>query len=250
LTAYLDGVGIDEHLASVSENGVIAYVTDHLGSVLNSATAGAAKAYAPFGEELTTAPQITSTSDPVMYGYAGRQFDSESGTYYYRARQYDPQVGRFLQKDPIGFGGGDVNLYRYVSGNPVRLIDPSGNCNLGTIITIGGGVISTSGSGSTAGSIVGGTLGAIVGGLLSGGNPWAIAGGSAIGSEIGSAFGGNYGSNGIPNTTIESGQTPTPQVVIPPYNPDSFPTPPPVTTVPTAFPNTSPNQPAISGTPL
>ncbi len=42
------------------------------------------------------------------------------------ARYYDPEVGRFISKDPIGFAGGDLNLYNYVGGNPVNSIDPSG----------------------------------------------------------------------------------------------------------------------------
>lgn len=39
---------------------------------------------------------------------------------------YNPSIGRFLSKDPIGFKGGDVNLYRYVRNNPINLIDPFG----------------------------------------------------------------------------------------------------------------------------
>jgi len=35
-------------------------------------------------------------------------------------------VGRFIQKDPIGFDGGDVNLYGYVQNNPVNWVDPEG----------------------------------------------------------------------------------------------------------------------------
>lgn len=44
----------------------------------------------------------------------------------YRARNYNPSVGRFLTEDPIGFGGGDVNLYRFVRNNSVRHTDPTG----------------------------------------------------------------------------------------------------------------------------
>ena len=60
------------------------------------------------------------------YGFTGREYDSETGLYYYRARYYDPTAGRFISEDPIGFAGGDVNLYRYVQNNPVMFIDPYG----------------------------------------------------------------------------------------------------------------------------
>jgi filamentous hemagglutinin len=42
-------------------------------------------------------------------------------------------VRRFISEDPLGFGGGDVNLYAYVMENPVNFIDPLGlsNCDPG-----------------------------------------------------------------------------------------------------------------------
>lgn len=39
---------------------------------------------------------------------------------------YDPNIGRWLNEDPIGFEAGDENLYRYVGNDPVNKIDPSG----------------------------------------------------------------------------------------------------------------------------
>ena len=39
---------------------------------------------------------------------------------------YDPSIGRWLEEDPIGFGGSDTNLYRYVGNNPTDEVDPSG----------------------------------------------------------------------------------------------------------------------------
>ena len=51
-----------------------------------------------------------------------------NGLYYMRARYYDPQVGRFISEDPLGFDGGDLNLYAYVGNSPVMGVDPSGLC--------------------------------------------------------------------------------------------------------------------------
>ena len=45
---------------------------------------------------------------------------------YYRARWYDPQQGRFISEDPLGFRGGDVNLYGYVLNDPANFRDPTG----------------------------------------------------------------------------------------------------------------------------
>ncbi|MEK6776078.1 MAG: RHS repeat-associated core domain-containing protein, partial [bacterium] len=58
--------------------------------------------------------------------FTSRERDKESGLYFYRARYLDPRIGRFLTEDPIGFEGGDVNLYNYVWANPLNWIDPSG----------------------------------------------------------------------------------------------------------------------------
>jgi RHS repeat-associated protein len=55
------------------------------------------------------------------------------GFYTMRARCYDPTVGRFISQDPLGFGGGDVNLYAYVKNNPVNFVDPEGLKNRGMI---------------------------------------------------------------------------------------------------------------------
>src|SRR5205085_30019 len=58
--------------------------------------------------------------------FQGREWYPEIGLYNFRNRFYDPTFGRFIQPDPLGFGGGDVNLFRYCGGDPVNNSDPSG----------------------------------------------------------------------------------------------------------------------------
>ncbi|MGC9260820.1 MAG: RHS repeat-associated core domain-containing protein [Phycisphaerae bacterium] len=57
--------------------------------------------------------------------YCGYRYDPESELYYIRNRTYNPVLGRWLQRDPIGYVGG-INLYEYVGGRAVGKVDPSG----------------------------------------------------------------------------------------------------------------------------
>lgn len=127
---YLDRLGagrsIDEHLGQIDRDSVRSYQTDHLGSVLNTDTAGSAHAYTPFGQTTLPLQALHPESSPVQYGFTGRELDVETGKYYYRARIYDPHTGRWTTRDPILFKGGNANLYGYVLNNPVNLVDPSG----------------------------------------------------------------------------------------------------------------------------
>ncbi|MBK7707008.1 MAG: RHS repeat-associated core domain-containing protein [Acidobacteria bacterium] len=62
----------------------------------------------------------------LSFGKTCREFDDFTGLHYYRARWYDSNLGRFISEDPIGFAGGDVNLYGYVGNKPVSYSDPFG----------------------------------------------------------------------------------------------------------------------------
>jgi len=57
--------------------------------------------------------------------FTGSRLDEETGLHCDRARYYDPLKGRFLQRDPLGYVAG-MNLYAYVSDNPLNLLDPLG----------------------------------------------------------------------------------------------------------------------------
>jgi RHS repeat-associated protein len=61
----------------------------------------------------------------LRYRWTGREYDPETGWYYFRARYYDPAAQRLVQEDPIGFAGG-ANLYAYGDGNPTNGRDPDG----------------------------------------------------------------------------------------------------------------------------
>ncbi len=60
------------------------------------------------------------------FGFAGGMYDTDTGLVHFGARDYDPETGRWIQKDPLLFGGGDTNLYRYCAGDLVNAIDPTG----------------------------------------------------------------------------------------------------------------------------
>ena len=58
--------------------------------------------------------------------FTGREWLGELGLYDFRNRLYHPELGRFMQPDPIQFAAGDYNLYRYCHNDPVNRVDPSG----------------------------------------------------------------------------------------------------------------------------
>lgn len=123
-TFYTHGPGIDEPLALERNNNYYYYHADGLGSITaisdSARTVVQRYSYSVFGQPRPT------TGFRNSYQFTGREWDKETGLYYYRLRYYDPMEGLFISKDPIGFAGGDVNLYRYVQNNPVNFIDPSG----------------------------------------------------------------------------------------------------------------------------
>ncbi len=64
------------------------------------------------------------------YRYAGYVYDKETKLYYLNARYYDPQTARFLSEDTYRGDPNDplsLNLYTYVSNNPIKYIDPTGH---------------------------------------------------------------------------------------------------------------------------
>ena len=122
---YLHGNELDKRLVAERGSDAFFYHVDRLGSVRKLTDAAGAVVnsydYDSFGNFES---RTESVDNP--FAFTGREFDAESGLYYYRARYYDPNAGRFLSEDPIGFAAGDFNLYRYVSNNPANAQDATG----------------------------------------------------------------------------------------------------------------------------
>jgi|GEM_PF-1438487 len=110
-------------LTNASGAIVEAYDTDAYGNTLIFTSPGADGVW-------FTDDDVQSTYGANEIIYCGYHYDPESELYYVRNRTYSPPLGRWLQRDPIGYSGG-VNLYGYVHGRAVVATDPSGlfdNC--------------------------------------------------------------------------------------------------------------------------
>ena len=71
----------------------------------------------------------SNESFKIPLGFAGGLYDPDTKLTHFGYREYDPFTGRWTSKDPIGFKGGDSNLYGYVLNDPVNLVDPWGLYN-------------------------------------------------------------------------------------------------------------------------
>jgi RHS repeat-associated protein len=73
---------------------------------------------------------VTSDSNPGFqpFGFGGGLYDAQTRLVHFGAREYDAGTGRWMTRDPIGFGGGDANLYAYVGNDPINNVDVQGTC--------------------------------------------------------------------------------------------------------------------------
>ena len=125
---YVDAVAVrmrdaDAHVYLQDANFNVTAVVDDAGSVVERYS------YTPYGEVIfldsSFAPRSSSLlSNEILY--TGRRRDPETGLQINRNRFYASHLGRWVNRDPIGYEGSQWNLYEYVGGRPSTLADPNG----------------------------------------------------------------------------------------------------------------------------
>ena len=111
-------------IVSGSDAGDYFYTFDHLGSIREvidgNAFVVARYDYDPYG-------RVTQTSGTFKsdFLFTGHFYHEKSGLHLAPYRAYDAELGRWLNRDPLGYAAG-VNLYGYVLGDPINRWDPLG----------------------------------------------------------------------------------------------------------------------------
>ena len=113
--------------ADTAREDIFYYHTDHLGSTsyITDAKANVAQfdAYLPYGELLV---DEHSSTEEMPYKFNGKEFDQETGLYYYGARYMNPRTSLWYGVDPLAEKYPSIDGYVYCAGNPVKFIDVQG----------------------------------------------------------------------------------------------------------------------------
>jgi len=113
--------------ADTTHEDIFFYHSDHLGSTsyITDAKANVAQfdAYLPYGELLV---DEHSSTEEMPYKFNGKEFDEETGLYYYGARYMNPRTSLWYGVDPLWFKSPYASSYCYCMNNPILLSDPNG----------------------------------------------------------------------------------------------------------------------------
>lgn len=140
---YIFGISVDDVLQMQRGGNTYYYHKNHLGSVV-ALTDGNGNLveryeYDPYGQPSFFDANDNALSQSTVGNailFTGRDYDAETGLYYYRARTMHPGLGRFMQHDPLMYVDG-FNMYSFVGEMPIVMIDPMGDDFFSTVL--GGG---------------------------------------------------------------------------------------------------------------
>lgn len=129
---YVYGRGIDEPLIMERGGTRYYYHANVLGSI-TQVTNSSGNVVEKYSYDVYGKPTIKDASNTTIttsaisnrYMFTGREYDSETGFYYYRNRYYEPKIGRFLVRDPADTDA-LLNLFAYVCENPINRVDALG----------------------------------------------------------------------------------------------------------------------------
>jgi RHS repeat-associated protein len=196
IALHFAGERLDElHAVWHRDEGLFWTVTDHLGTVRRALDKEGVEVTALSYESYGKLISVSGTKPTAVgrFAFTAREWDVEIDIYFHRARYYDPELGRFTGEDPLGFGAGDANLYRYVGNIPVHRTDPTGKNTAPEYVvlfaTLGVGVAQGFAGFSAAGAIGAACAGADLGVSL------AVGAGAGI-TSLGVA-GGSIGTGGL-----------------------------------------------------
>jgi RHS repeat-associated protein len=124
--AWTNYVWFAGELVGMTRAGVLYQIdNDHLGRPETITNANKAVVWQSNNDPFGGMHPTTNTLGEFNIGLPGQYFDAESNYWYNVNRYYVPAIGRYLQADPVGLGGG-LNPYAYVGGNPANSTDPTG----------------------------------------------------------------------------------------------------------------------------
>ncbi len=145
-TSYLYGNEIDEALQIKKGYDTYYYHTNHLGSTM-LLTDSEGLIYERVNYDAYGTPTFVDAKDNVLAQsaigntilFTGREYNTEAGTYYFRIRSQHPNIGRFMQSDPLMYIDG-MNCNAYTFNNPITFIDSYGtdDFNVNKIKPVGG----------------------------------------------------------------------------------------------------------------
>lgn len=155
LAWFTHGPRIDDPLAVKHQTFECGYHADAVGNIIAASCAEGQdlgkSTYLAFGKSALTATTrnaLLKSKIGDVFRFAAREHDRETGLLYMRTRHYDAESGRFITEDPIGFAGGDINLFSYAKNDPILLTDPYGLWFVGGNVNVtagwwlfGGGVV-------------------------------------------------------------------------------------------------------------